>query len=151
MQKTAFCSGNVVQSFTKILLVMKLTIALLIVGLLNANARSFSQTVTYSGKNVTLDRLFTEIESQTGYSIFANKDLLQGVKPVTVSAKKMPIKDFLATILKDEPIDFEIENRTIFIKEKAQTTTPAAASPTDASPPPLTITGTVTSTEGQAL
>src|SRR6185437_5954994 len=59
--------------------------------------------------------------------------------------------DFLATILKDEPIDFEIENRTIFIKEKAQTTTPAAASPTDASPPPLTITGTVTSTEGQAL
>lgn len=150
MQKTAFCSGNVVQSFTKILLVMKLTLALLIVGLLNANARSFSQTVTYTGKNVTLDKLFSIIESQTGYSVFANKDLLQGVKPVTVSARNMPIKDFLAAILKDQPIDYVIENRTIFIKEKAQPTATPAAATAEASPP-LTITGTVTSTEGLPL
>src|SRR5579864_5119588 len=110
MQKTAFCSGNVVQSFTKILLVMKLTFVLLIVGLLNANARGLSQTVTFSGRNVALDKIFGVIESQTGYAIFANKDLLQGIKPVTISARNMPIKDFLTFILKDQPIDFVIEN-----------------------------------------
>ena len=147
MQKTAFCSGNVVQSFTKILLVMKLTFVLLIVGLLNANARGLSQTVTYSGRNVALDKLFGVIESQTGYAIFANKDLLQGIKPVTVSARNMPIKDFLTAILKDQPIDFVIENRTIFIKEKA----PAVAMVADLPPPPITITGSVVNADGQPL
>lgn len=151
MQKTAFCSGNVVQTFTKTLLVMKLTIALLITGLLNANARSFSQTVTFSGRKVMLEKVFAIIETQTGYTIFANKDLLQGIKPVTVDVRDMPLKDFLTTILKDQPIDFVIENRTIFIKEKI---TPAAANPpaaTDAGPPPITIAGTVTSAEGAPL
>src|ERR1700743_1038243 len=123
MQKTAFCSGNVVQSITKILLVMKLTIVLLVVGLLNANAKTLSQTVTFSGTNVALDKVFNIIESQTGYTIFANKGLLQGIKPVTISAKNMPVKDFLDVVLKDQPIDFVIENKTIFIKEK----TPATA------------------------
>src|ERR1700761_4992237 len=144
MQKTAFCSGNVVQSLTKILLVMKLTIALLVVGLLSAHAKTFSQTVTFSGKNVTMDKVFDVIQTQTGYNVFANKDLLQEIKPVTIYAKDMPLKDFLDAVLKNQPIDFVIENKTIFIKEK--NAPPAMAPPPP--PPPIVITGTITSTEG---
>ncbi|MBS1662271.1 MAG: SusC/RagA family TonB-linked outer membrane protein [Bacteroidetes bacterium] len=129
---------------------MKLTFALLIVGLLNANAKSFSQTVTFSGRNVTLDKVFGVIEAQTGYTIFANKGLLQGVKPVTVDAKNMPIRDFLTIALKDQPIDFVIENRTIFIKEKVSAG-PAALAAADLPPPPIKITGTVVSAEGVPL
>ncbi len=151
MQKTAFCSGNVVQSITKILLVMKLTIALLVVGLLNANAKTFSQTVTFSGTNVALDKVFNIIETQTGYTIFANKGLLHGIKPVTISAKNMPVKDFLDVILKDQPIDFVIENKTIFIKEKTPATVSPAETSPPATPPPIVITGTVTSSEGLPL
>ena len=152
MQKTAFCSGNIVQSLTKLLLVMKLTIALLVVGILSANARTFSQTVTFSGKNVLLDKVFNVIETQTGYSIFANKNLLQGVRPVTVSAKNMPVRDFLETVLKDQPIDFVIENKTIFIKEKSPAAPAAADQPAaPAPPPPITITGTVAGAEGLPL
>ncbi len=145
MQKTAFCSGDLAPSFTKTLLVMKLTIALLIVGLLNANAKSFSQTVTFSGRNVPLKKIFSAIEKSTGYTVFANKNLLQDIKPVSVSVKDMPLKDFLAAVLKDQPIDFAIENKTIFIKEK--NTLPAA----DLPPPPVTITGTVLNADGQPL
>ena len=151
MQKSAFCSGNVVQSFTKILLVMKLTFMLLIVGLLNANARSFSQTITFSGRQVTLDKIFNIIETQTGYTIFANKGLLQGVRPVTVSANNMPVKDFLTVILKDQPIDFVIENKTIFIKEKDQASAKTELISPPADLPPITITGTVFNSEGQPL
>jgi TonB-linked SusC/RagA family outer membrane protein len=154
MQKTAFCSGNVVQLLTKLLLVMKLTIALLVVGLLNANAKSFSQTVTFSGKNVGLDKIFHAIESQTGYTIFANKGLLQGIKPVSVSAKAMPLRAFLEISLKDQPIDFEIENRTIFIKEKAavlSTASPNAPPPVPVIPPPIRISGSIRNAEGLPL
>ena len=103
MQKTALCyrAAVVVQlnqrsydhSFigppqlsrllTKTLLVMKLTILFLVLGLLTANANGISQTVTFSGKKVKLTKVFDAIESQTGYTIFGNKDLLKGIKPVS--------------------------------------------------------------------
>lgn len=114
---------------TKTLFVMKLTIFFLIAGLLNAQANSYAQTVTFSGKNVAITRVFNAIETQTGYTVFANKDLLRKVKPVTVSVKNMPLNDFLSTIFVDQPVGYEIHNRTIFITVKNAAEKTAEASP----------------------
>jgi TonB-linked SusC/RagA family outer membrane protein len=103
---------------TKMLLVMKLTVLFLVMGLVNIHAEGLSQKVSFSGTNVPLAKVFTAIEKQTGYTVFANKGFLRGVKPVTVSMKDTPLKDFLEAALRNQPIDFEINNRTIFIKEK---------------------------------
>src|SRR5688500_11769698 len=117
---------------TKPLLVMKLTILFLIAGLLNVQAKSYSQTVTFSGKNVAITKVFNAIEAQTGYTVFANKELLRKIRPVTLAVKDMPLNDFLSTLLNNQPVGFEIINRTIFITVKNSDGTPAAA-------PPVTI------------
>lgn len=166
MQKTALCNRDAVvvpfmapyagqlfkqppgssRFFTKTLLVMKLTIMFLALGLLSARAEGLSQTVTFSGKNVALAKVFTAIESQTGYAIFSNKGLLKGVKPVSVAAKDMPLSQFLETVFQNQPISYEINNRTIFLKKK-DISSPAVVTP-DQAPvvkpnPPLEVTGTV--------
>lgn len=103
---------------TKTLLVMKLTIIFLALGLINAHAEGFSQTITFSGKKVTLAKVFAAVEKQTGYTIFANKGLLKEAKPVTLSVNDMPLTDFLDLAFQRQPIDYEINNKTIFIKER---------------------------------
>ncbi|MDP4261734.1 MAG: SusC/RagA family TonB-linked outer membrane protein [Bacteroidota bacterium] len=134
---------------------MKLTIVFLALGLLNARAEGFSQAITFSGKNVALTKVFNAIEKQTGYSIFANKGLLTGAKPVSLSVKDMPLKDFLNATFRDQPVDYEISNKTIFIKKKfaatSSTTVSSLQSPVQKEIPLQEITGTVKSAEGGPL
>lgn len=173
MQKTALCNRNAVvvqflvassgqplkkppqslRFLTKTLLIMKLTIFFLGLGLLNAHAKGFSQTVTFSGKNVTIAKVFNAIEAQTGYTVFANKGLLKGVKPVSLAVRNMPLRDFLEAALQDQPIGYEINNRTIFIKEKtgARPVTIAPGPPAMKDRPLAEITGIVLAPEGTPL
>ncbi len=61
MQKATLCNWPAYwrnQYITKTLLVMKLTILLLAVGFLNVSATGLSQEVTFSGKNVSLEKYF---------------------------------------------------------------------------------------------
>ncbi|HEY4064724.1 MAG TPA: SusC/RagA family TonB-linked outer membrane protein [Puia sp.] len=132
---------------------MKLTIFLLVVGLFDAHADGFSQSVTFYGKNVAITKVFSAIEKQTGYTIFANKSLIKSVQPLSVSVTNMPLKDFLEMALRNQPIDFEIDNKTIFIKEKLAAALPPSATALPPPPPPplLDITGTIHTAEGTAL
>ena len=168
MQKTTFCNRNVVffwrlaktrgrlfpqmsskmaKLFAQTLLIMRLIIILLILGLFKANAKAFSQTVTFSGKDVKLTKIFKVIERQTGYTVFANKELLKGTKPVNVEVTNVPIANFLALIFKNEPVGYEINKTTIFIKENTVPRTkiplPAVSETADTS---VHITGVVTDT-----
>ncbi len=142
MQKTALCNrdtvallsgktGNTMSQTPRLvtqtcpdgliraLLVMKLTVIFLLAGLLNARAEGYSQTISFSGRNVAITNVFKAIEKQTGYTVFANKDLLKGTRPVTVAVDAMPLKDFLDVALRNQPIGYEIHNKTIFIKARA--------------------------------
>ncbi|MRG48316.1 SusC/RagA family TonB-linked outer membrane protein [Chitinophaga sp. SYP-B3965] len=103
---------------TKILLAMKLTGFFMVLGLLGASAKSVSQTVSFTGKNVAIAKVFEAVEQQTGYTVFANKGLLKDVRPVTVSSRQMPLNEFLDMVLKNQPIEYQISNKTIFIKER---------------------------------
>lgn len=106
------------RDLTKMLFIMKLIAVLLLVGMLGASAKGRSQTITYSAKNAKIAQVFKAIETQTGYTVFANKDLLKGVKPVSVSARQMQLTEFLNAVLADQPIGYEIHNKTIFIKTR---------------------------------
>jgi hypothetical protein len=59
-----------------------------VLGLLKCQCQICScTTVTFSGKNVELVKVFDAVEKQTGYTIFANKGLLKGIKPVSLTVK----------------------------------------------------------------
>ena len=72
------------RTLIKTLLVMKLTIILLTVFLLHAHANGVSQTITWSGKNVSLEKVFSVIKKQTGYFVFYNQRFLKDARKVSL-------------------------------------------------------------------
>ncbi len=100
---------------------MKLTIFLFTAAILNASAKTVSQTVTFSGNNVKLSEVFSSVEKQTGFTFIYFDSLLTESKPVTIAVKNAPLTDFLNLILKNQPYGFRIKKETIVINEKRLT------------------------------
>jgi TonB-linked SusC/RagA family outer membrane protein len=106
----------------KLLLVMRITSAILLISALHVSATGIGQTVSYSGKNVPLEQVFTAIKQQTGYVFFYKLPDLEGAKPVTVDFKNVPLEAALQKILQNQSLSFSIQGNTIFITLKTPTT-----------------------------
>lgn len=89
------------KGLSKIALVMKLTFLLIAVATLRVSAETYAQNISFSGRNVPMEKVFTAIKEQTGYVIFCDYTVLQSSLPVTLDTKDMPLEDFLALLLKD--------------------------------------------------
>lgn len=134
--------------------VMRLTAFLLLTLSLHVSARLNSQTITYSGKKISLQKLFQEVEKQTDYLVILNADLLKKAKTVTVAVKNVSVTDFMNEILKDQSLDFIIRDKSIFIKEKnsAPGLTEANSRPAlILAPPSINISGRVVDENGQPV
>jgi TonB-linked SusC/RagA family outer membrane protein len=128
---------------------INLTAIFILVLSLHISARSFSQVVTISGKALTLDRVFDEIENQTGFQFIYDKAILKKVKPVTLNIKAASIEEALSQCLKGQPFTYQIEDKIITISPAIPSNRPAAVLPPAAPavsepPPPAIIHGTVT-------
>ena len=134
------------RAFTKTWRIMRLTALLLFVACLHVSARSYSQTVTLTERNASLQDIFKAIHQQTGYQFFYEDALLDKAGKVTIVVKNAPIDEVLAECLRDLPITFSIVNHTIVVKEK-----PASPALVTALPPPNDIHGRVTDSLGNPL
>ncbi|ATL46965.1 SusC/RagA family TonB-linked outer membrane protein [Chitinophaga caeni] len=125
-------------------------VCLLVTLCLQVRGNALSQQVSMSGKNLSFKQIFSKVEKQTGYVFFYNADVLQKTTPVDVSVTNMPIETFLTMIMKDQPVDFEINAKTITIKEKiiAKTGAVKSSEPVRQDPP---IKGKVYDNEGNPL
>lgn len=139
----------------KTLLILKLTFLLLLVAILNASAHSVAQTVTLSGKNIPLKKVFSIIKKQTGYVVFTSEVVISDIKPVTVNVTNMPLTEFLEITLKNEPLWYKIADRTIILTRKPHATVisgtetfPVVVPP---APPTYDITVVVQNSDGQPL
>ena len=137
-------------SYTKTLLVMKLTTLLLLSSILQVSARTNAQTVTYSGKAVPLTTVFSVIKKQTGYLFFYRQEDLAGSSPVTLQLKNTPLQEALTEMLAGQPLNFAIQGNTIFITLKPAPP-PAATEPTEFLAPPSGIHGRVMDSLGTPL
>ncbi|MGN6421330.1 MAG: SusC/RagA family TonB-linked outer membrane protein [Pseudobacter sp.] len=99
---------------------MKLTLILLTVALLSAHGKGVSQTITYSGRNVPLEKILQEVEKQTGYLTIYNSNLLNNAKPVNIHKKNVPLNTFMQELLKDLPVNFYIRQNTIVLEKKTE-------------------------------
>ncbi|RQO70462.1 SusC/RagA family TonB-linked outer membrane protein [Pedobacter sp. KBW06] len=129
-------------------LIMKLTFFLTTLVVMNVFASSYSQTVTYTGKDVPLEKVFSSIKKQTGYVFFYNFSLLRSAKPVTLNVVKAELSEVLLLCFRDQPFDYSIENKTIVI---AQRISPGKEAKTTAALPPKELKGRVTDAKGQPL
>ncbi len=124
MQKNAI-SGCTLQKkrgnndgLPKILLVMRLTALLLTVFFIQVQATGTAQTITLKGTNLPVRKIFSEIKNQTGYAVFGKTDLLKNAVPVSVTADKMLLTDFLNLVVKDQPFTFQISENNILLLSK---------------------------------
>lgn len=114
--KTGFRSESWLS--TKTVLVMKLTSILILTACLHVSARGLSQTVTFSGKDIPLEKVFEAVKQQTGYFFFYQVEVMADAKPVSIEANKVDLETFLTTLLKDQPLKFSIKNKAIIISRK---------------------------------
>lgn len=104
---------SITASRTKIGRIMRLTTLLLTVAFLQVQATTSAQTVTLTGKDLTLKEIFTAIKAQTGYLVFGKQELLESGKPVTITARNMALKEFLDLVMKDQPLTYKITGNSI--------------------------------------
>lgn len=149
MQLKAICNSGTrkywkfAELSTKILLVMRLTSIMLLAATLQVSASSSAQTVTYSAKAVSLQKVLQVIKEQTGYVFFYDKEDLKNSKPVSVDLKNASPQAAMEMVLVQQPLSFEIQGNTIFItKSEKPAATPSVA------PPPAIITGKITDDTG---
>jgi len=122
---------------SEILLKLKLTISLLIAAFLQVNAEGYSQQINLVQKNVQLEEVFNKIMNQTDYLFLYPSNLLLNAKPVDINLKDASLEEALEQCFKEQDLTFVIESNTVVVRMKE--------------PPPPTIKGKVTNTQGETL
>jgi TonB-dependent starch-binding outer membrane protein SusC len=136
-------------AFKKLLLIMKLTSIIILAACLSASASGTAQTVTLNEKNATLERVFKEINRQTGFDFLYNSKTLERSKRVSINVKDAPLEEVLKMCLKSWPLTFIIQDNTIVIKEK--TITANDISNIANIPPPIDVQGRIVTENGDPV
>ena len=134
--------------FKKLLLIMKLTVMMLIVGL-QISAAAVGQNVSLSVKDATLKEVFAEINDQTGYSFFYRDSYLRNAGRLTLEVTDMPLEDVLNQCFLNIPVDYQIVDNTVVIKPKEEK--PADITMIEMPQEQLRLSGTVKDKNGNPL
>lgn len=130
------------------LLIMKITAILLLTACLQVSARGYSQNVSLSMQEASLDKVFLEIKKQTGYTFIYTESILQQANKITVSIKNVSLEQALEAVLKDKGLGYSIVDKTIIIrkKEDLQPSEQAVEQKTT-----IDVSGRVTDADGNSL
>lgn len=101
----------------KFLLKMKLTAIILSLCLIQASAATFAQRVTLKANSISYEKLFANIEQQTGYSFIYNADDIHSLPPVNVDVKDVSLKEIMDKILTNRPISYKIIGNTVVLRK----------------------------------
>ncbi|MCY4780010.1 TonB-dependent receptor [Sphingobacterium sp. UT-1RO-CII-1] len=134
----------------KILLVMKLTILLLLIMLLQVKAEVFAQKVTLSERKTSLSEVFEKIRKQTGYDFLVTQRSLERAKPVTINVNDTDIKLVLDEIFETQDLNFSIKSRSIVVTNKEQTADNISVTLTN-SQADIEVSGRVVDEHGNAI
>lgn len=136
--------------FTKTLIAMKLTLILLVACFLQAGATGYSQDLTLSVKEASIEKVFKEIQKQCGYNFFYNERLLKQTKKITLNVRNASLEKVLDMCFRIQPITYEIDEKQIVVKLREYVEEESAE---ERSPAPdlVEITGKVTDDQGVGL
>ncbi|MFX1707280.1 SusC/RagA family TonB-linked outer membrane protein [Chitinophaga sp. CC14] len=126
---------------------MKLTVFFLTVACIMVSAKGLSQNITFSGKGVALEIVFSAVEKQTGYHFLYRENALEAAKPVTIKAVNQPLLQFLDNIFRDQPLKYLISSKTINIYPDTRVAAFSDRQPNTSEP----VTGKITDSTGAAL
>lgn len=102
----------------QMLSVMKLTVFLTFIALTQLRAEGVSQSITISAHNISLEKIFREVQKQTGFNFLCIKEQLADTHTLDLQVKDLPLKDVLAMSFKDQPLTYTIINKTIIVSRR---------------------------------
>ena len=98
---------------------MKLAVLFLLLGFFQVQASLFAQKITLNEKNARLDKVFKQINKQSGVDFIYKNEQLNKAKPVTIQVTQKPLDEVLNLIFSAQPIGFIIKNQTIIVQDKS--------------------------------
>src|SRR4051812_33835541 len=144
---TAPKCGKISCRVPKLLLIMKLTVVLLIVTILQVNAASYAQIVSLNVKNTPVKEVLNQLTKQTGYNFLCDADIIKVSTPITLNVNNTALKTVLDQCFANQPVEIVFgDANTVVIKHKAQQTVIKALAPAA-----IVIKGKVVDSKGQTL
>jgi len=107
---------------TQIISAMRFTAMFLFAIVLTVSAETGAQLVTINKKEVPLQTVLKDIETQTSYGFFYNASLEVKFKPVTVNVTDMALNQALKLVMQNQVITYEIVGKTIVLQERRSKT-----------------------------
>ena len=118
----------------------KPAVSLLLILLLGFNTYAYTQYVSITKQNVSLESVFSDIKKQTGYTFFYKGKINPGELRLNVDLKHVSLENALTECLAQFKLNYTIVGKTIVI-----TTANASVAPvTTEAAPTQVITGSVT-------
>ncbi|TKG97052.1 SusC/RagA family TonB-linked outer membrane protein [Puteibacter caeruleilacunae] len=120
MKKTNMSQRRVQPPWIKLLRMMKITCILLLVGLMQVSAASYSQSakISLKLKNAKMVELFNEIERASEYRFFYDSEQLNTMKDISIAKTNVTVQQVLNEVFKSTDLQYEIIDRNIVIKKK---------------------------------
>ncbi|HEX8024085.1 SusC/RagA family TonB-linked outer membrane protein, partial [Mucilaginibacter sp.] len=122
---------------------MKLITLLMLAACLQISAAGYSQNISLSQKQVSLESVFKNIEKQTSYNFFYKLELLSTLNKVSIDVKNAPLTEVLDQVLKNQPVTYKIVDNIIVINRKDADSNQILKL--------TTVTGTVKDSKGAVL
>jgi len=129
----------------QIILAMKLTTVLILAACLQVSARGYSQSVSLSLKNASLEKVLKEIKRQTGYNVLYQDELMKETHPVTIDVSHADLAQVLDYCFNGQPLTYSLSEKTIIVGPR-----PVVSNPI---PPaaPIDIKGTILNENGEPV
>jgi TonB-linked SusC/RagA family outer membrane protein len=121
---------------------MKLTAFLVLIFCVQVSTRAYSQKVSLSLTDVSLEKVFKEITRQTGYNFLYTDEVLNGAQRVDIRVRNVPLNVALERCFKDQPLTWSIVEKTVVVQRKADFVPPA---------PGMDVHGRVTDSTGKPM
>ncbi|MEO6730333.1 MAG: TonB-dependent receptor [Ferruginibacter sp.] len=138
--------------FAKLLRIMKLTTFIMLTACLYAKADGYSQKISLSFQNVSVERLFKSITDQSGYNFLYTNKVVSHARPVSISVKNASVEEVLDACFRDQDLTYTIYEKTIIIKIK-KLATRAGNEKTEEKllPPPILVKGRIVNERSEPL
>lgn len=119
---------------------------------LQTNANVYAQKITLHVKNAHIEKVFKEIQRQSGFRFVYTNDKLEGARPVTLDVTNATLEEALSKCMADQPITYMVIDDYIVIKHKLSANT-SPDQKTEAVKPGkiISVSGTVTSAHGPVV
>lgn len=77
-----------------------------------------AQKITLSEKNATLEKIFKEIRTQTGYDFFCDIAILKDAKKVNIQVKDVSIEEALNYCFANQGLSYSINNKIVVVQKQ---------------------------------